>query len=195
MRHVQKSLLAALCATLLHCATAAAQTPPEQVGNVTSQPGNRTAKDFAQAVIMSDKFAIVTGKLALERSRDPAIRDLASAMVAAHRQIEKDLKRVTDRFFVNRRITPPPLFDPPHTKRHRALLVSSGPTFDQLYIAQQIEVHQELMETLEGYANKGGLPQLQDFARKTIPVVRQHQEMLNNMRSMKPSTSDAVAAR
>lgn len=194
---MQKPLLVALCAVILSSTAmpAAAQSFPEQVGIVTSSPENRTAKDFAQAVMMSDKFVIVTAKLALERSSDPAIRDFATDMIAAHRKIWRDMKRVTDRSFVNRRITPPPVFDPDHTKRHRALLVSYGAAFDRLYLSQQFDVHQELMATLEGYVHKGGYPPLQEFARQTVPVIREHQAMLSRIHVGAPSANATVAAR
>jgi putative membrane protein len=194
---MQKTLLAALCAVSLPFAAmpAVAQSFPDMVGFVSASPENRTAKDFAQAMMMSDKFVIVTSKLALERSRDPAIRAFASAMIAAHRKTWRDLKRVTDRSFVNRRVTPPPVFDPDHAKRHRTLLVTYGPAFDRLYASQQFEVHQELMATLEGYARKGGYPPLQEFARQTEPVIRDHLAMLNRIHVDGPSTGGAVAAR
>jgi len=194
---MQKLLLAALCTLLPPCAAipAAAQSFPEQVGYVTSSPGNRTAKDFAQAVMMGDKFVIVTGKLALERSSNPAVRGFATNMIPAHRKIWADMKRITDRSFVNRRITPPPLFDPPHTKMHRALLTSYGTAFDRLYVSQQMQVHQELIATLEGYArDKNGYAPLREFARQTVPVIRDHQAMLNGIHMGQP-TSGAVAAR
>jgi putative membrane protein len=191
---MQKPLLVALCAVFLSAAMpAAAQWHPQQVGFVPSSPGHRTAKDFVQAMMMSDKFAIVTAKLALERSQDPAIRNFASGMVAAHRKIETDLKRLTDRSFVNRRVTPPPVFDPDHTKRHQALLISYGPAFDRLYVSQQLQAHQELMETLEGYAGKGELRDLQEFARQTAPMIRDHQAMLSRIHV--GSAGGAIASR
>ena len=194
---MKKSLSAALCALLLPGAAipATAQSFPDQVGLVTASPENRTAKDFAQAMMMSDKFVIVTGKLALDRSQDPAIRAFASDMIAAHRKIWRDMKRVTDRSFVNRRITPPPVFDPDHAKMHRALLTSYGPAFDRLYVSLQVQVHQEEMATLEGYASKGGYAPLQKFARQTVPLIRDHQAMLNRLHVDEPSISGPVAAR
>jgi putative membrane protein len=192
---MQKPLLAVLCTLLLPCSVmlVQAQSFPEQMGFVTSSPDNRTAKDFVQAVMMNNKFEIVTGKLALERSQDPAIRDYATHVIAAHRKIGTDMKRITDRSFVNRRVTPPPVFDPPHTKMHRALLVSYGPAFDRLYLSQQMQDHRELMATLEGYtAGKNGYPPLQQFARQTIPVTREHQAMLDRIA---PAISGPVAAR
>lgn len=194
---MQKRLLAALCAVLLPFAVlpAVAQSFPDMVGFVSASPENRTSKDFAQAMMMSDKFVIVTSKLALERSRDAGVRDFASAMIAAHRKTWTNLKRVTDRSFVNRRVTPPPVFDPDHTKRHRALLVTYGPAFDRLYVSQQFEVHRELMATLEGYARNGGYAPLREFARQTEPVIRDHLAMLNRIHLDGPSTGGAVAAR
>lgn len=189
---MQKPLPAALCAVLLSSTPALPQWHPEQVGFVPSSPGHQTAKDFVQAMMMGDKFMIVTGRLALERSRDPAIRDFASDMIADHRKIETDLKHVTDRFFVNRRVTPPPVFDPGHTKMHQALLISYGPAFDRLYVSLQGQVHQELMDTLEGYAGKGGLPQLQEFSRQTMKLIRQHQAMLHRLQAGGPSASAAA---
>lgn len=181
---MQKPRLIALCAVFLAAGVpAVAQWHPQQVGFVPSSPGHQTAKDFVQAMMMSDKFAIVTARLALERSQDPAVRNFASNMIAAHRKVETDLKHLTDRSFVNRRVTPPPVFDPDHTKRHQALLISYGRAFDRLYVSQQLQVHQELIETLEGYAGQDGLRDLQEFARQTAPVIRDHLAMLKSIRA------------
>ncbi|HWU56220.1 MAG TPA: DUF4142 domain-containing protein [Rhizomicrobium sp.] len=195
---MQKSLLAFLCTLSLPCAAlpAMAQTFPEQVGIVTASPDNQTSKDFAQAMMMSDKFVIVTSKLALDRSQNQAIHAYATDVIAAHRKIWRDMKRITDRSFVNRRITPPPVFDPDHAKMHRALLVINGPAFDRLYVSQQMQVQQEQLATLEGYAGgKTGYRPLQEFARKTVPVIRDHQAMLARISVGEPPISGPVASR
>jgi putative membrane protein len=185
---MKKSLMAAMCiAALIPLVPAVAQTDPAQVGVSVGAPGAQTGRDFVQFMMMSDKFEIAASQLALERSPDPAIRDFAAHMIAAHRASSDDLKAVSDSTNVGRSVTPPPVFDPQHNDMYHALTASFGRRFDDIYLAQQRDAHREALAHLEGYIDNGRVWQLVRFARRTAPVVRDHLAMLNNLRG------DAVA--
>src|SRR6185312_210717 len=145
---MKKSLMAAVCiAALIPLVPAVAQ--PSQVGISTGAPGAQTGRDFVQFMMMSDKFEIAASQLALERSRDPAVRDFAAEMIAAHRATSDDLKAVSDSTNVGRR-------------------------FDDNYLAQQRDAHRDSLAHLEGYIDNGRVAPLQRFARRTAPMVRDH---------------------
>lgn len=185
---MKKSLMAAVCiAALIPLVPAVAQTDPAQVGVSTGAPGAQTGRDFVQFMMMSDKFEIAASQLALERARDPAIRDFAADMIAAHRASSDDLKAVSDSSNVGRAVTPPPTFDPQHNNMYHELTASFGRRFERIYLAQQRDAHEEALAHLEGYIDNGRVWPLQRFARRTAPMVRDHLAMLNNIRG------DAVA--
>ena len=171
---MQKPLLVAVSMlSLLYAAPpAAAQVDSRMVGTVTALPDNRTGKDFVQSTMTSSKFAIEASKFALNRSRDPAIQGIARDTIAFHVKFQKDLKSVTDRIFINRRVTPPPVLNTSQKKMYNLLEIKHGPAFDSLYTSQQLDTHLELLETVEGYANHSKVPKLQAFARRELPAVR-----------------------
>ena len=183
---MKKSLMAAVCiAALIPLVPAVAQ--PSQVGISTGAPGAQTGRDFVQFMMMSDKFEIAASQLALERSRDPSVRDFAAEMIAAHRATSDDLKAVSDSTNVGRSVTPPPAFDPQHNDMYNILTASFGRRFDDNYLAQQRDAHRDSLAHLEGYIDNGRVAPLQRFARRTAPMVRDHLAMLNGLRG------DAVA--
>lgn len=151
------------------------------VGISTGVPGAQTGKDFVQFMMMSDKFEIAAGKLALERARSPAVRDFAADMIAAHSESSADLKAASDSTLVGRTVTPPPNFDPQHQNMYDELTSSFGRRFERIYLDQQLAAHQEALDYLEGYAANGRIDQLARFARHTAPVVRDHLAMLHNI--------------
>ena len=180
---MKKSLMVAVCiAALIPLVPAVAQTSPSQVGVSTGAPGAQTGKDFVQFMMMSDKFEIAASQLALERARDPAIRDFAADMIAAHRESSADLKAVSDGTNVGRTVTPPPVLDPQHNDMYHALTASFGRRFEDIYLAQQRDAHEDALAHLEGYIDNGRVWQLQRFARRTAPMVRDHLAMLNGIR-------------
>jgi putative membrane protein len=161
---------------------AGAQTDPAMVGVSDSQPWNQTGPVFVQNVLMSDKFEIESARLALDKSRDRAVRDFARDMIGAHTESSADLKAIADSTIAGRTVTVPPSLDPRHKRMYHALEASFGPDFDREYIAQQFAAHREALAYMEGYARDGAVPELQRFASHTVPVIRDHLAMLRAIR-------------
>ena len=162
--------------------SASAQTAPNMVGVTDSQPWNQTGAVFAQNMMMSDKFEIASSRLALDRSRDPAVRDFARDMIGAHSETSADLKAVVDHTVLSNQVTPPPRLDPRHMRMYHALEASFGRDFDREYIAQQFAAHREALAYMDGYARHADMPELQHFAAHTVPVIRDHLAMLRSIR-------------
>src|SRR3569623_3493454 len=147
---MKKSLLAAVCAVALVPLAglpASAQTDPAQVGVSTSPPWSQTGRDFVQHMMMGNKFEIAASKLALEKSRDPAIRDFARDMIAALSEMGEDLKVASDSTLIGRTVTPPPVFDPQHQRMYNALTGSFGRSIERVFIDLQIDAHHDALAT------------------------------------------------
>ncbi len=185
---MKKYLLAAVCAAaLMPAVPALAQTEPDMVGVSDSRPWNQTGTTFVQNMMMGDKFEIESSRLALDKSANPAVRDFARDIIAAHTATSEDLKAVADRTIVGGMVTPPPRLDPQHLEMYHALEASFGSDFDREFIAQQFSAHRQALAFTEGYARHGAVPELRAFARRTAPVIRDHLAMLHRLRG------DAVA--
>jgi putative membrane protein len=173
----------AACLALAPAPSTAIAADASGVGISTGAPGAQTGRDFVQFMMMSDKFEIAAGRIALERARSPAVRDFARDMIAAHSESSADLKAASDRTLTGRMVTPPPNFDPQHQNMYNGLTSSFGRRFERIYIDQQIDAHQDALDHLEGYAANGRVPELQRFASHTAPIVADHLAMLRNINS------------
>ena len=103
-------------------------------------------------------------------------------MIGAHTESSTDLKAIADSTIAGRTVTVPPSLDPRHKRMYHALEASFGPDFDREYIAQQFAAHREALAYMQGYARGGAVPELQRFARHTVPVIRDHLAMLRAIR-------------
>jgi len=55
-------------------------------------------------------------------------------------------------------------------------------TFDLIYLAQQRALHEEALDTMQGYVENGQVDDLQAFAHHMVPVVQDHIAMLRKVR-------------
>ena len=55
-------------------------------------------------------------------------------------------------------------------------------TFDLIYLAEQRAVHEEALDTMQGYVVNGRVDDLQAFAHHMVPVVQDHIAMLRKVR-------------
>ena len=154
---------------------------PNMVGATNADPLAQSGRAFAQAVYMNDKFEILAGKMALEKG-SPAVRDFGHDMIAAHTESSEDLKAILGHNVVGNRVTPPPVLDPRHMAMYHELEAAGRRTFDRIYLAQQRAVHEEALDTLQGYEENGRVDDLHAFAHHMVPVVQDHIAMLRKVR-------------
>ncbi|MBA2590584.1 MAG: DUF4142 domain-containing protein [Alphaproteobacteria bacterium] len=160
---------------------AAVAQQPNMVGTTNADPLAQSGRSFAQAVYMNDKFEILAGRMAVEKG-SPAVRDFGRDMIAAHTESSEDLKAILGHNVVGGRVTPPPVLDPRHMSMYHELEAAGSRTFDRIYLAQQRAVHEDALDTMQGYVENGRVQDLQDFAHHMVPVVQDHIAMLRNVR-------------
>ncbi len=62
----------------------------------------------------------------------------------------------------------------------------SGADFDHVYVTDQVAAHDEAAKLFSDYAQNGDDQPLKDFAAKTLPVIREHQQHIHVIRSSFP---------
>ena len=114
---MRKSLLFA-SAALLVMTNSSFAAPADQPGHTSPKPGSNTeavskvedatagvvgkvsaemtstTQGFVTAAAISDMYEVTAGKLALERSSSPAVKEFAQKMVDAHTETTTQLKRI-----------------------------------------------------------------------------------------------------
>ena len=125
-----------------------------------------------------DQYEIQSSKLVLATTKNPALKQFATMMVADHNKSTADVKAAA----IRSKLTPkPPMLDAMGTRNIAALKAARGTARDALYISQQKTAHQNALSLHQGYAQAGTAPALKQVAASIAPTVQHHIEMLSSM--------------
>ena len=139
-------------------------------------PSNSAAKTptvtdpqrFADMAGTANMFEIAASKLALTHSQSPDIKDFAQKMIDDHGKAAKDLSQAADKQGVT---LPDAMTD---IDKARIQDLQSATNFDRLYVNDQIVAHETAVALFQGYADGGPDGALRDFARATLPTLKEH---------------------
>lgn len=134
------------------------------------------AQAFVDKAIVGGMFEIESSQLALKNSRDPEVKKFADMMVSDHGKANAELEMLAKELGLS---APSKLDD-----KHVALLKSlqqAGTTIEAHYIKAQLDGHVETVKMFEDYASAGDNEALQNFAVKTLPTLRMHLDMIEQM--------------
>ena len=207
---MRKSLLFA-SAALLVMTNSSFAAPADQPGHTSPKPGSNTeavskvedatagvvgkvsaemtstTQGFVTAAATSDMYEITAGKLALERSSSPAVKEFAQKMVDAHTETTTQLKGIIAAN--NIKVTPPAHVDNRRQGMLDNLRGASKAEFDNRYITQQVAAHKEADILMRGYSKDGDNPAVKNFAAETEKHVKMHLAM-----AQKLATSNKMAS-
>jgi putative membrane protein len=118
------------------------------------------------------------GQLALERSRNPEVKQFARQMIQEHTRANERLMRLA----TQKGITPPTTPGPKYEAAMNRLMQLSGEAFDQAYMNEAgINGHLESAAVYQRQAALGQDPDLKAFAATILPRVQGHLEMASEM--------------
>lgn len=162
-------LAAALGLTLLSSA-AFAQAPVE------ARPVGGTASpidlQFAGRASASNTFEIRSSEMALRRSRDPAVRDMARWMIESHRMAERKLQRAASS--ADDQGGAAPVVNPTTAAMLDELGGLSGAAFDKAYVTDQVAAHELTSQQMSDYGVQGSYAPLLRYEAMTLPEVNDH---------------------
>ncbi|MCK2053167.1 DUF4142 domain-containing protein [Methylobacterium sp. 37f] len=128
---------------------------------------------FRLSELMGGEFAIQTSRLALERSRSPAIRNFAqleineqTAVAAALGATPGNVQPRPDQMAILQQLQG----------------LSPGRAFDRAYVQGQIAGHEELLALNTAYAQGGSDPRSRAVATVAVPSIQTHLSMLSSLR-------------
>jgi putative membrane protein len=125
----------------------------------------------------ANTYDIETGRLALEKSRNQGVRDLAQQFVNDHQAVRQQGRDLAAKLGVTP--TPPKQFDlaAVHAKAMKELGAKSGAEFDKAYVAHEIAFHQAVLDAVKATllpAIKNA--ELKAFIEKVGPAFHGHHE-------------------
>lgn len=145
------------------------------VGAAAGPAGATTDGGFVANATIGGMYEVEAGKIAAQRSSNPAIKRLGEMMVADHTKAGDELKPIA----TAAGLAVPTALDQRHQGLIDNLRGATDQDFDRVYLQQQEAAHNETASLLETYGRVGGNEALKGWAAKTLPVVRTHQEMVD----------------
>ena len=133
--------------------------------------------DFFQQAAMGGIAEVDAGKLAEHKGGDAAIKKFGAQMVKDHTKANDELKKIAKQ----QQVTLPKHPDPEHIAMQKKLAHLSGKKFDSTYIEGQVTDHKAVIALFEHEAASGENAKAKAFAVKTLPVLKHHLSMLEQM--------------
>ena len=168
--------------------TAASQAVPAETpttGPMETAVVDKGTTEFVEKTALSNMFEIEAGKLALERSKVQPVKDFAKMLVEAHTTAAGELQSLS----ASAAVTPPTALNNEFTAKLEALRQAKVEDFDDVYIDQQTEAHENALSLVKDYAMNGKDVGLRAFAAKLAQIVDAH---LIKVRALDKSPADDV---
>jgi putative membrane protein len=172
-----KRIIIALSCVLL-ASPVLAQSVGEKTG-VNSMLGVAPATaDFVKEVAISDMFEIESSKLA-EQKGNAQEKTFAQQMVTDHTKTSTELKQLVSSGKVKAEV--PAALDSSHQSKLDKLKNANGKDFSSDYDSYQVSAHKDAVSLFERYAKGGDNSELKDWAGKTLPALKHHLAMAQEL--------------
>lgn len=183
---VRMTLLAAASALALtacgQTATQTAEAPPApDVAAPATQPA-MTEAQFVQLVANSDAFEIQASQLAADHASRQEVKDFAAMMVRDHTATTQELSALAPTLGL---AAPTPVLDADTQAKLDRLRGLSDAEFEDAYLDQQVEVHENAVQAFQAYAQSGAPGPLRDWVNTTLPKLQTH---LSSVQSIENAT-------
>jgi len=173
---MKRTIIVVACVLL--ASPALAQSLGEKTG-VNSALGVAPATaDFVKEVAISDMLEIDSSKLA-EQKGNAQEKRFAQQMVTDHTKTSGELKALVHDGKVQ--ATLPTALDNSQQSKLDKLKGSTGKDFSSDYDSYQVSAHGDAVSLFERYAKGGDNTALKDWAGKTLPALKHHLEMANEL--------------
>jgi len=126
--------------------------------------------DFATDAAAANNREIALGKLGLTNANYQRLKDFAQKMIDAHTAANTDLQKAC----YSAGVTLPAGLSTSDQEDISKMGEKKGKEFDRDFIKRMVKEHQQTMEKLDAAAHNMKDTSLQNYAKKTLPVVNEH---------------------
>jgi putative membrane protein len=174
---MKRSIVAFGC--LLLAGPALAQSMGEKTGVNSTLGIAPTTADFVKEAAISDMFEIQASKLSQDKGNAQE-KSFAAQMVSDHTKTSDDLKGLVSSGKVKADL--PTALDSSHQSKLDKLKSESGKDFSSDFDSTQVSAHKDAVSLFERYAKGGDNADLKDWAGKTLPTLKHHLDMAENLK-------------
>lgn len=143
-----------------------------------------SAPGYLAMAASSDMFEIESSRLALQRSRNPAVRQFAQMMIGDHGRTTSELMAAARGIGIE---PPPPRMMPHHAEMLERLRAASPAEFDAAYKREQVMAHEEALNLHRNYADQGDAEPLRTVAARAVPIIQMHWDRARNLPEYLPA--------
>lgn len=136
---------------------------------------------FANKAAVGGMAEVTLGKLALQKTADPQIKDFANMMVTDHSKANDELMGIAK----TKHITLPTSVDAEHQEKIDDLSSKTGVDFNKAYVNAMVDGHKSTLTLMRNEAKNGKDIDLKKFADKTTVIVQMHTEMITRIKNKK----------
>jgi putative membrane protein len=129
-------------------------------------------KKIVDRMIVSDSMEIEMARLGVAQTKNPAVRDLATLLVAGHRDHLDMLRKLAESPAVGRAADSSGTSDARVFDQLKSLPADAS--FDRAFVAAQIQLHQQEIDNLKKWRASATSPALQQDIDRTLPLLEGH---------------------
>lgn len=138
--------------------------------------------EFLAEAASGSMMEVELGKLALQKSMSPKVKDFARMLVDDHTNAIADLENIASQ----KNLALPVALMDKHQKMVDKIKDEKGKEFDKKYLGAMVSDHKEDIEEFREVSEETKDTNIKDFASKTLPKLAAHLEMAERLeRGMK----------
>ncbi len=145
----------------------------EPVGQTSAATmGSNMVSAYVPNAAMGDMYEIQAADIALERSQNAQVKELAQMIKTDHTAASSALKTAAGQAAPD--TTLPTELDQRRKGLIDNLRSASAANFDKTYVDQQVAAHEEAVTLHRGFSNNTDVPALAEHARTVLPKIEAH---------------------
>lgn len=141
------------------------------------------ADGFVENAAIGDMYEIAAARIALQKSRNDAVRGVARKMIDDHTTSRHQLQAALEMNETKGVTLPPQELDTRRQTMVKHLEDVPEDDFDAMYLDQQVLAHEETTTLMRNFEEHGYNPQLRSYAAGTRPVVERHLMKVKELRA------------
>lgn len=166
--------------TFAQSANTPAGSARSHAANSARQAGSSDAADnaFMKKAAADGMAEVAMGRMALTKSKDAEVKQLAQRIVSDHTKADNELKSIAQ----DKNVKLPTSPDASERKTSAALEKKSGTAFDKAWTEHMVTDHKKAIALFTKTSNDANADSdVRNFAQQTLPVLRNHLEMAQSL--------------
>lgn len=141
-------------------------------------------KEFIDKAGVAGLAEVEMGKLALKNGASKGVRDFGQTLIDDHSKANRELEQIA----VTLNATVPTAVDAEHQRHLDMLSAMRGVEFDTSFSKHMVDGHQKVIAAFKAQSETGESPALRTFATATLPTLRKHLKIAQDLARAKTST-------